>query len=545
MGLDYCSALAKLRNDSLRERGLIQFDSLLVFSGTTIIERYRMMAVYCYAKTHIPDDYITTVKQLWAERVTVPPREEFEMVMYYSSLLLATEAFGDNQRWQNGRSTEENHRDAKSFLLQWMNDVCHLGQQTFDSPTYAGPMFISMQLIHEFSTDELLRNKAAVLRSWLLADFAADYLEGQYVGAHARENMYSAMQPLVSDMSSIGWLYFGDGIQLYGREQYLAAISSYKVEPEIVDLALDRKKPFESFETKRSIDRVRGNTPRSYPIQKYTYMDPLYAVGSIAGGQHSLSEQHSWDVTWITKRGNSSLFTMHPYASSSSIAEFRPFVDDEAYKFYSAEDQFYATPTKTVGGSPYESIFQNKNTVIALYDIPDKLLRFPFMVAYLPLNPKKLDIDSNRTGWITMDVGDVYIAYYPFKEYNIFPEQNGQRLYSRGGKNGAVVQVAGKNVIGAYKSFRSKIRKSKVDLSKFETDGTVTYKTIFGEKLQFSYGKEGTVNGKAREFPEGMLFSSPKLHCIAGSGVLTIESKTSILTLDINRSLVSSSQKVK
>jgi len=543
LGVNYSSAIAKILSTQRRTEGMKLLDTLIMTTGFTVAERFRLMVLYLHTKKHLNEEYTGAIRDIWVQLPVIPPVEEYELVPYNTALLLACEAFGSDAAWFNGKSTALNKAEATSYLNTWMNETTTMGQQMFDSPTYGTALIVSMQLLYDFAGDPAMRNRAKTMASWLMADFALDYLDGQYAGAHGKENLFSAMMPIASDMSAIGWLYFGNGVPQYRLDQYLACLSKYTLEKEIVELALDRKKPYESFELKRSATRLRGSGAATYPLKKYTYMEPLYAVGSIPAGVHTLSEQHTWDVTWSGDEGTTTVFTMHPYADPGMVAEFVPGSPEEAFKFYSAKDQYFVTATKTVGGSPYESVFHYKNTVIALYDIPDKLPWHPFITGYLPLRPKKLDIDTSGSGWITINTGDVYIALYPLKPYNLYPEQTGMRLYSRGGKTGAIVQAAGRSAVGDYKSFRTKIRKSKIDLSSFETEGIVRYTTIFGDKLVHKYKGTATVNGAAPQFPEGMLFSSPRATSALGSGIMRIEGKKTVLVLDMKNGTSTASPK--
>jgi hypothetical protein len=533
-GDNYFSALARIMSAGQRDEGIAMLRKLVMTKSTEVLERYRLSAVYLFASDFLPDSVASRMRYIWA---TVPVNllyDEHDRVLYYSTLYLMTEKLGPAQSWFNGRSSADNHADAADFLRTWMADVTREGQQEFDSPTY-GPLFIaSMLLLHRFTADAEMRLRAETMTTWLLADYAHEYLGGWYGGAHAREELYSAMHPIESQFSALAWLYFGDGPQVYALEQLLASFCDYRPPEAVVELAVRKLKPFEAFEMKRSVDRLRNDSTRARLVPKYTYIDPTYMIGSIPGGVTQYREQHTWDATWPSLTEQSTIFTMQPYAEQDGLSDFFPHSPITCYRLVTMMDPYYATITKTVGGSPYERIFQHRNTVIALYDIPD-IKRFPLCVGFMPKDVKSFDNDSLRTRWITMDAGDVYAAYYPFKPFVIYPEDIGQRLYSRDRRNGAIVQIVNRSEAGNYKDFVAKIRASKIDLRDFDDKRTVRYTTIKGDALSCTFDGSLSVNGKEQTFDTSKLFQSPWLDCTRGTGVLRIKTRKGTIVVDMNK----------
>ncbi|MBL0177059.1 MAG: hypothetical protein IPP94_17690 [Ignavibacteria bacterium] len=528
----YYSALERLRHDSTRAAGIAMFESVTRMPTSEIIDRFRLTAAWLFIRAALPDSLSARVKNAWYLLPTQPPSSEAERVCHHVSFLLAAEHFGLSQEWYNGRSTAENRRESAAFLRRWIKETTELGQQDFDSPTY-GPLFINgMLLLARFTSDPDLRKQAELMVSWLLADAMHEYFGGQLGGAHSREDMNSAMQPLFSEMSAFAWLYFGDGPQMYTREQYLATLCSYRPPKEIVALAVDKFTPFEAWESKRSATRVRGDTAPWRIVAKYTYFDPLYVMGHLERGLVQPREQHSWDVTWSSDQTSTTLFTMQPYAEADGLAEFLPQPPETVLRAVSLVDPYYGTVTKTVGGSPFEDIFQYRNTVIALYDIPE-IKRFPYLVGFLPSEVKTFEVDSVKTGWITIDAGDVYLAYYPLRQAVVRVEALGRRLFSRDRKNGAVVQAAGRNAVGSYADFKKRILASVPDTSGFFAKGRVRYTTIFKDKLDCAFGGKLTVNRKPLRPKPEMLFDSPWLSSKRGSGVLRITTPKGALVIDM------------
>ncbi len=534
---DYTVAAARMSTEEHRAAGISMFEELTQRPSAQIVQRFRLTAAWLFNKQVLPDSLRNRIALIWKVFPVLPHRSEYERVLYYTSLL-TTALHSGGEHWFNGRSSRENIDDARAYLTNWMDATVREGQIDFDSPTY-GPLFIvSMLLLRDFDTDETMRKRAALMAQWLLADYAHDYLAGLHVGAHARELGASARQPMTSEFSAMAWLYFGDGHRIYARDQLYAALSDFRPHPAVVELATDRRKPFEAWEIKRSARRVRGSNESIHPVSKYTYMNPLYAVGSVDGGVFSTTEQHSWDISWPGSPNKSTLFTMHPFVSPTLLSEFHPHTPTLVAQNIAAIDQYYGTVTKSVGGSPYESILQYKNTIIALYDIPEGT-RFDWLVGFLPFDTQSMEIDSLKSGWITINTGDVYLALYPFGKYEINKAQMGGTtvgnwLLSHERKNGIIAQAIGRNVIGPYEGFRRQIRATAVDLSTFIAEGRISYTTMFGDTLSITLDGDKLINGKAPVRHDNMLFQSPRLTSRKGTGIMHIHGRDSVTTIDMN-----------
>ena len=108
----------------------------------------------------------------------------------------------------------------------------------------------------------------------------------------------------------------------------------------------------------------------------------------------------------------------------------------------------YDSPDKFVGGSPYEQIFQDQDSVIVLYDIPAET-RFPHINGFF--SKDLAEVREDPSGWIFARGGDAYIACRPLQPYTWKPiEGGGRRLFSPYLKNGMVVQVAARSEYAGY-----------------------------------------------------------------------------------------------
>ena len=85
-------------------------------------------------------------------------------------------------------------------------------------------------------------------------------------------------------------------------------------------------------------------------------------------------QQHSWDVNWSVpdaKGGQNTLFTLNPHSSIHELQTYFTFPPDVAVETVVRSKKMYDSPNKLSGGSPYDKIFQDRDSVIVLYDIPD------------------------------------------------------------------------------------------------------------------------------------------------------------------------------
>ena len=260
-GLNYAAAVARMLETATRAEGLAMLEELTTSVTPDPTERYRMTTAYVRLHDMLPDSMRARIEYIWATFPLRPFDGEHEEVGYYSSLYLLSAIAGEHARFYNGRSRGENREDARAWLLHWMREVTEHGQRDFDSPTYGALVLASMVLLRDFAPDEDMRTRSELMAQWLLADFAHDYLNGAYCGAHSRENLLASLvNPVASDMSGPGWLYFGDAPRVYGREQFFLALSDFAPLDAVVELATHRPDPYESWERKRPAIRYRSGS---------------------------------------------------------------------------------------------------------------------------------------------------------------------------------------------------------------------------------------------------------------------------------------------
>src|ERR1700682_513286 len=90
------------------------------------------------------------------------------------------------EEWHTGKSSEETLREAAGWIESWVRLTTTRGQGEYDSPHYMGLYFLSMSYLAVRSGYPAMKKRAAMMLDYLIADYAAENLDGIYVGAHSR-----------------------------------------------------------------------------------------------------------------------------------------------------------------------------------------------------------------------------------------------------------------------------------------------------------------------------------------------------------------------
>jgi hypothetical protein len=538
--------LAKVKMGKDTARAFAMLDSLAADRAMGgMFYSYTMMGTYLYLRHILPDSLHRKIRDAFKNRTMYRGDTENHWVMYYTGMYLASQTWPgeDGTQWFNGKSSDENFRDAKGWLEHWMHVTTTIGQGEFDSPTYSTVFITPMLVLYEFAADPVMKRKAQMMLDLLFVDFAAEELGGNYGGGHSRDYPEDIINPLGAPITPFSWLYFGlPGAELWNDvrfrprnqgswETVFAAIGSYRLPDIIYRIATDRSEAYVHTETKRVRNEIRFSDQMNPPVYKYTYMTPDYVIGSLQGGILQPIQQHTWDVTWLSDKPNNTLFTLHPSYSGKELAMFFPeerkFLAEEVDRYH----KIYTDPNKWNSASPYERTFQYKDAIIVLYDIAEGAKHHHIDGFF----PKTLDQRfADSTGWIFCKAGKTYIAFYPLKPYAWIEETVDWRWRSMDLKNGVVVQVGAERVYGSFDRFMAAMRKSRVQKDDFDRSLTVEYTTPAGDRLRFTYGGDRIVNGKKVNFKDYRLFNGPFVTADVGKGIITLKYKERRRVLNFN-----------
>jgi len=523
------------------DRAIVAFDSAIgSFHG------YTLMGTYLRFRSILPDSVHRKVREIFRSRGLYRGDTENHWVMHYTGLYLAAQTWPheDGTQWFNGRSSDENLREAKEWIDHWMTIATTIGQGEFDSPTYMPAFLAPMLVLYDCATDPAMKTKAQMMCDLLLADFAVEHLSGNYGGGHSRDYPADIINPLAAQTTRVSWLYFGEPKRETWEEadflprvrssweSTFAALSTYRMPDIILRMATDRSTPYVQRERKRVRNVMRFGDELNPPAYKYSYVTSDYILGSLNGGVLEPFQQHTWDVTFLSEKPNNTIFTMHPYYSSRQLAMFFP---EEVNVLVQDVDRYkvvYTSPDKWNASSPYEQTFQNKNVIIVLYNIAPGAQHSHIDGFF----PKTLDVRMvDSTGWIFCRGGNISVAFYPLKPYVWIDEEKNWRLRSYDLKNGAVVEVATTHTIVEHNRFIEHMRSQTVEAKNFDRTLTATYVSIAGDTLRFTYDGPRLLNGKGADLTKTKLYDGPFMSADVGTGIIVLRYGNQTRILDFQK----------
>jgi hypothetical protein len=103
---------------------------------------------------------------------------------------------------------------------------------------------------------------------------------------------------------------------------------------------------------------------------------------------------------------------LNPYSSVRELQTYFTSAPDDAVAEAVRSKKSYDSPDRFVGGSPYEKIFQDQDSVIVLYDMPPGT-RFPHINGFFSKDLSEVKDDAS--GRIFMRGGQALIACRPLR----------------------------------------------------------------------------------------------------------------------------------
>ena len=528
----YFDIAANLYRGERLEWAIARLDTLMQAPTGDMFWMYPFTTVMYVGRNLLPDSAKAKMRDLW--RTYRPYRGDTEnhWLLYYATLYLAAQMYPDEpaETWFTGKSSEENQREAEEYIDSWIELTTTTGQGEYDSPHYLKVYLAPMALLYAYADDPAMRQRAAMMLDYLIADFATEHLGGFYAGgAYSRLYEREVAAPWWRPAARMAWLLFGTTpFGRYSGEAFILAVSGYAPPAILHHIARDRAAPYVHREYKRTRHRFRYSDVKNAPVYKYLYMRPEYALGSSQGGLLQPIQQQTWGLTWTAdsaEAARSVLFSLHPYSSTIELGMYLADLEEFLNEIVVRSKTEYDAPDKLTGGSPYEQVFQHEDALVALYDIePD--VKFPHINAFFSNDLEGLTEDS--TGWIFARGGDALIAYYPMAPYRWEEKADywnedvrHRRLVSPHLKNGAIVQAAPATAYNSFEAFQADVRVLPLEATT-EPVPSVRFTSLGGDVLEARYGETPTVNGEAVDYASWPLYDGPFLHAERGSKKLEI-----------------------
>lgn len=529
---------------------------------------FNLIATYLFGQRNMPDSLRAKVQKIFSTHVFLRGDGEENQLRYYAAILLAAQTWPDMPatQWFNGKSSAENWLEAASFLVNWMGATIVHGQAQFDSPELLPSFVACLELLNEFVVDDPpfvsangsaapstktktpvanLRVRTSMMLDLLLIDFALEQIDGIYAGGHSYDPEPGVYSPRHGANAALFWLYFGAGEMRPTDEALFSALSSYRAPDAVFELATNRD-PLGGYvhrERKRVRNLLRNSSERNQDVYKYAYITRDYILGSLQGGLLYPLQQHTWDLTYLSPPDrHPTLFVMHPFYDQRELSAFfadaPPLLFDELAKFKGRYNQ----GDKLAGGSPYEQIFQHRNALIALYNIPEHV-QFAHINGFFSEGLQDWE-ELNATGmsqdpeWLFCRAGNTFIAFRPLHEFRFTRMEGGLRFLSEGRRNGIILEVSTPEESKTFDEFKRRIREiSKVEFKEENKQIKVKYTTAYGDRMEFVY--DGGTNSAERylnEFPyrytDWPLFANPFIKYDESKRLLQLRVKNKWRALD-------------
>lgn len=544
-----CALLARHQDIELCNQRVIE---MMKDPGSGPFWMFPSACVALIGRDQLSTEAKTAIREAW-KSFQIRGDTENHWAMYYTSLYLMSELYPNDpaESWFNGKSSAENRAESREYLISWMDLMTTVGQGEYNPTHYIGEYAIPMMMLSTWAQDPAMRVRGHMTLDWLFAGLAESTLNGVLHGPNSRTDEGSAIERWNALASFFSWLMFGNTpptASYGGWGNYIAPMAINYELPEVIYLiATDRDQPFLQRDLARSRRRWRYSDVLFMPVYKTNYTTKYYAVGSYQGGLSDPIQTHVWDVTWdvADPRGiHNTMFSVHPFASNHALQMyFTELPDTMARDITKQGKPSYTQADKILGCSPYEQVFQDLDTVIALYNIAPGV-DFPQVNGFF--SKDLVNVTEDKSGWIFAEGGDTYLAYRPLAPYRWEPyrhfnggwatkqeEVGGRLLVSPHLKNGTIVQAASVFEFKDFEDFKQAIRRLPVEF-KLEPVPTVKMMTLRGHDVVFTYGETPELNGRKVDYSKWKLFEGPYLNAEKGSKRLTITHGKLERVLDFN-----------
>lgn len=447
-----------------------------------------------------------------------------------------TAAYLYGQKWpgdnifNSGESPSEAKKEAEEWIFKWIDRTLRNGMYEFDSVNYFSLYFLCFSSLSDFAEDPVMKKKAWKMMHLMLADMAVDYLKGNMTGSHSREKFNQVTHTKFNCGTAIpfGYLFFGDSeffVEL--PETYyagLAAVQAFKPQPIIASIATDRSIPYVQKE-KKAPRKGLGISCLDIPVWKYNFMSRNYSLAS-SYGDISAVENHRWDLTWVSENDGSTCFFINPSNSAERLSKFFDVSTDKIVDAIQSQRPYYINPQKWIEGSEYEKLFQYKNTIIVLYDIPEKETNSHVNGFFSKIINKK----TEKNGWIFCSTDSIYFAIKPLTQGQWIENPDHYILKLNNRKTGIIMEIAEQSDFSSFKKFTETILSNKLIIN--NKNLTVNYTNSEDVHLEFKYPDKRYLNGKELNVYSNKIFEGTFINSKNHGMFIEINYKDKNLILD-------------
>lgn len=457
------------------------------------------------------------------------------MLQFRTARYLFGQTWPEGAALADGTTPRQSQQEAAAWIERWIDTTATRGMYEYDSPNYHHLYLLCLASLHEYAQDAHLRKKAWMMLQVLLVDWASEYLDGVWVGAHSREkyNQVLHTREHTGAATQFGRLFFGGApLRLELAETYYMALGSlqaFACLPMVGRIATDRRQPY----VLRALKPPRRGPGIAYgePTWTYTYVAPEFAVGSSWGDLTDV-ENHRWDLTWRSPQDGATCFFLNPSYSAAQLSRYFPTPPNLVLADIVRQRPYYADPLKWIEGSPYEDVFQHENTVLALYDLPPDTARpqvngfFPHVIAER----------REAAGWIFARADGIFFAVWTSVPGTWHPAPDHDRLTLQHPRTAVILEAIPAREATDFDAFCAERRQHPPAFD--ERTLTAAYTTTRGHRIQFTHRGARVVDGVAAQLAEWPLFAGPWMNARIGTGVITLQEGSERVTLDFNTATV-------
>ncbi len=511
-------------------------------------ETYAFMDAVVRLGDKLPPELVTKIRARLSKSFSTDLGfTDNHMLQYRTARYLFGQTWPEGPALADGSTPVESQQEAGQWIEDWMDATIARGMFEYDSPNYHHIYLLCFTTLYEYAQDERLKQKSWMMMQVLLAEWATEYLEGHWVGAHSREkyNQVLHTHEHTGAATRFGRLFFGHApVRPELDEGYfiaLAAVQEFQCLPILGNIATDRSQPYVLRELKAP--RRGVNMMDRAPVWKYTYVESEFAVGSSWGDLTDV-EQHRWDLTWVSPQDGSTCFFTNPSYSAQQLVRYFDSPIDKILPDIVNQRPYYADPNKWVEGSRYEDVFQHENTVIAIYDIPADAGRQHINGFF----PHIIEERREQDGWILARADNIFFAvwtsapgkWYQEKKLVQGQEENYDRLTILHPKTAVILEAVAADTEESFDAFCARILASKPTFD--EAWLTATYTTTRGHEINFTHHGPRVVDGVSTNLDTWPIFEGPWMNAQPGTGIVTIrydqKYDSEIHTFDFNAATV-------
>ncbi len=453
---------------------------------------------------------------------------ENHALMYRVSRCLAAQFYHDRMFEQYGKTAETVLKEDEAYIDEFLMYRAKRAWGEFDSMGYGAEIMLILNTLYMYTKNAVLKKKAAMMMDMILLDMVVDTKNALYGGAHGRIYPPSALNSEVSGLYGYYCYYFGaEGGHHEAQMSVAAALLSDYIPDEIIyRVAKNRTYPYENRERKHlhcceawagEINRDILREVEGYSIDKYLYLSDKYMLGSVIRqdkypdtipcGHYAHHQQHEWELTFPdTGDGRAKIFSHHP--------------GNEAYHSQHQHNLWTGDIGCNCG-----THFCSKDTAISLYNITGEH-EFRRIHAYIPT--QFFEEMKTEENFIFLRHHALYIMVWFSSPYHMVTEGEtaGYETVSEGDKHAFVCHVADGVDFETLDAFAAamKAQPPVFDREKMTAD-------FCGVHLDCA---SGSIDGEIPEHPYSMLYDSPYLKSVYGSGILQITDGYDSVVYDFN-----------